>query len=71
MKPTVNQALFHADIDALFYRFRVNTGGNSEQENTLNQLLVEMDGSIELHFKNPTLAIFACNLQLKFHLLLS
>ena len=28
--------------------FRINTGGNSEQENTLNQLLVEMDGNMAL-----------------------
>ena len=29
----------------------MNTGGNSEQENTLNQLLVEMDGNYRFHSK--------------------
>ena len=36
--------LFIDEIDAIGKKRGGNFGGNSERENTLNQLLVEMDG---------------------------
>lgn len=46
--------LFIDEIDAVGRkRGRGNFGGQNEQENTLNQLLVEMDGNLLLKFFLP------------------
>lgn len=53
--------LFIDEIDAVGRkRGRGNFGGQSEQENTLNQLLVEMDGEYSslLYFKLHFLTVF-------------
>lgn len=57
--------LFIDEIDAVGRkRGRGNFGGQSEQENTLNQLLVEMDGSIQAFFiLNCTFLCFPCILK--------
>lgn len=57
--------LFVDEIDAVGRkRSGRSFGGHNEQENTLNQLLVEMDGNL-LIFKNNiilfSLIIYACN----------
>lgn len=57
--------LFVDEIDAVGRkRSGRSFGGHNEQENTLNQLLVEMDGNL-LIFQNKrilfSLIIYACN----------
>lgn len=57
--------LFVDEIDAVGRkRSGRSFGGHNEQENTLNQLLVEMDGNL-LIFQNSrilfSLIIYACN----------
>lgn len=57
--------LFVDEIDAVGRkRSGRSFGGHNEQENTLNQLLVEMDGNLLIFQNNRilfSLIIYACN----------
>lgn len=57
--------LFVDEIDAVGRkRSGRSFGGHNEQENTLNQLLVEMDGNLLIFQSNKilfSLIIYACN----------
>lgn len=56
--------LFMDEIDAVGRkRGGRSFGGHSEQENTLNQLLVEMDGEITIIAYFPKLVIIPFNCQ--------
>lgn len=54
--------LFVDEIDAVGRkRSGRSFGGHNEQENTLNQLLVEMDGNLLIFQNLFSLIIYACN----------
>ena len=59
--------LFIDEIDAVGRkRGGRNFGGHSEQENTLNQLLVEMDGTVEQYYLKQITGTYRNNGHLKF-----